>query len=95
RNRNEAGKGGAAKPPNEVGGGVPRTSTGATEAEMGKTLFKRMTEVEMADKRAKGLCYRCDGMFDPRHRCSKKVLQVLWVGEDEDEEEEGDSFFPP
>nr|GEW61624.1 hypothetical protein [Tanacetum cinerariifolium] len=91
----EAGKGGAAKPPNEVGGGVPRTSTGATGAETGKTLFKRMTEAEMADKRAKGLCYRCDGTFGPRHRCPEKILQVLWVGEDEDEEEEGDSFFPP
>nr|GFD52915.1 ankyrin repeat-containing protein [Tanacetum cinerariifolium] len=34
----EAGKGGASKPPNEVSGGVPRTSTGATGAEIGKTM---------------------------------------------------------
>nr|GEY30784.1 hypothetical protein [Tanacetum cinerariifolium] len=51
----EGGKRVAANPPNEVGGGVPRTSTGATGAETGKTPFKRMTGAEMADKRAKGL----------------------------------------
>ncbi|GKA32689.1 ankyrin repeat-containing protein [Tanacetum coccineum] len=84
----ESGKGVATNPPNEVGGGVPRTSTGATGAERGKNPFKRMTEAEMADKRAKGLCYRCDGTFGPGHRCPEKALQVLWVGEDEDEEEE-------
>nr|GEW10591.1 hypothetical protein [Tanacetum cinerariifolium] len=91
----EAGKGVAANPPNEVGGGVPRTSTGATGAETGKTTFKRITEVEMADKRSKGLCYRCDGTFGSGYRCPKKALQVLWVGEDEEEEEEDHSFFPP
>nr|GEY83812.1 hypothetical protein [Tanacetum cinerariifolium] len=89
----EGGKGVAANPPNEVGGGVLRTLTGGTGAEIGKTLFKRMTEADMANKRVKGLCYRCDGTFGPRHRCPEKALQVLWVGEDEDEEEEGDSFF--
>nr|GEX47807.1 protein root hair defective 3-like isoform X2 [Tanacetum cinerariifolium] len=88
-------KGGATKPPNEVGGGVPRTSTGATGAETGKTLFKRMTEAEMANKRAKGLCYRCDGTFGPRHRCPKKVLQVLWVGEDEDESKLKEALYGP
>ncbi|GJU21685.1 hypothetical protein Tco_1155027 [Tanacetum coccineum] len=72
-----------------------KSSGSTTRAETGKTLFKRMTEAEMADKRAKRLYYRCDGTFGPGHRCSKKALQVLWVGEDEDEEEEGDSFFPP
>nr|GEV75684.1 splicing factor SF3a60 homolog [Tanacetum cinerariifolium] len=84
----EGGKGVAANPPNEVGGGVPRTSTGAPGAKTRKTPFKRMIEAEMANKRAKGLCYRCDRMFGSGHRCPEKALQVLWVGEDEDEEEE-------
>ncbi|GJZ47933.1 putative mitochondrial protein [Tanacetum coccineum] len=84
----EAGKGVAAKPPNKIEGGVLRASTGTTGAGTGKAPFKRMTKAEMADKIAKGLCYRCDRKFRPGHRCLEKSLQVLWVGEDEGEEEE-------
>ncbi|GJS46686.1 hypothetical protein Tco_0596807 [Tanacetum coccineum] len=77
----------AAKLPNEVGG--------ATGAETGKAAFKCMTKAEIADKRAKGLCYRCDGKFGPGHWYTEKALQVLWVGEDEDEKEEDEALFPP
>nr|GEY20226.1 hypothetical protein [Tanacetum cinerariifolium] len=84
----EAGKGGAAIQPNKVGGGVLQTSIGATRVGTGKAPFKRMTEAEMADKRAKGLCYQCDEKYGPGHRCLERALQVLWVGEDEDEEDE-------
>nr|GEW37285.1 hypothetical protein [Tanacetum cinerariifolium] len=55
---NEAGKGVVAKPQNKVGGGVPRTLTGATGVGTRKASFKRMIEAEMADKRAKGSYYR-------------------------------------
>ncbi|GKG48697.1 hypothetical protein Tco_0512844, partial [Tanacetum coccineum] len=72
----EAGKEVAAKPPNKVGEGVPRTSIGATGVGTGKALFKRMTEAEMVDKKAKGLCYRCNGKFDSGHWCPEKALQV-------------------
>ncbi|GJU05901.1 ankyrin repeat-containing protein [Tanacetum coccineum] len=50
--------------------------------------FKCMTDSEFADKRAKGLCYRCYGKFGPGHRCSVKALQVL-LADDEEEEKEG------
>ncbi|KAJ9558601.1 hypothetical protein OSB04_013215 [Centaurea solstitialis] len=45
---------------------------------------------EFADKKAKGLCFRCDGKFTPGHKCPEKSLQVLVVfdGEPEGEEEE-------
>lgn len=52
--------------------------------------FKKMTEKEMQERRSKGLCYRCDEKFTPGHRCSKKMLQVLWVMDDE--VEDGDGF---
>ncbi|GJR57322.1 hypothetical protein Tco_1499484 [Tanacetum coccineum] len=50
--------------------------------------FKLMIDSKFTDKRAKGLCYRCDGKFSPGHRCPVKALQVLLV-DDEDEEKEG------
>ncbi|GJY60988.1 hypothetical protein Tco_0461645 [Tanacetum coccineum] len=54
----------------------------------GGAPFKRMTDSEFADKRAKGLCYRCDGQYSPGHRCPEKALQALLV-DDEEEEKEG------
>ncbi|KAI0524824.1 hypothetical protein KFK09_004212 [Dendrobium nobile] len=51
--------------------------------------FKRLTEKEMQDKRAKGLCFRCDEKYMPGHRCKDRSLQVLLVCEDEEDEERG------
>ncbi|GKE70363.1 exocyst complex component EXO84A-like protein, partial [Tanacetum coccineum] len=48
-----------------------------------------MTDSEFADKKAKGLCYRCVEKFLPGHRCPEKALQLLLVDDDEDEEIEG------
>nr|GEZ42526.1 putative mitochondrial protein [Tanacetum cinerariifolium] len=53
-----------------------------------KQPFRRMTESEYADKKAKGLCFRCDGKFGPGHRCPDKTLQVLMISEDDAETEE-------
>ncbi|XP_028550827.1 uncharacterized protein LOC114579655 [Dendrobium catenatum] len=36
--------------------------------------FKKRTEKEMQDKRAKGLCFRCDEKYMPRHRCKDRTL---------------------
>ncbi|GJR39708.1 hypothetical protein Tco_1215392 [Tanacetum coccineum] len=71
------GKGVADKMPNKVGGDAGDSSrplavaTGVGE-EVG--LFECMTDSEFTDKRAKGLCYRCDGKFGPGHRCLMKAL---------------------
>lgn len=47
-----------------------------------------MTTTELAEKRAKGICFQCDEKFLPGHRCSSKTLQVLILGdEDEDKDE--------
>ncbi|XP_028552383.1 uncharacterized protein LOC114580110 [Dendrobium catenatum] len=53
-----------------------------------KGEFRRLTEAELKDKRAKGLCYRCDEKFGPGHRCKDKLLQVLLVEDPEGEEVE-------
>ncbi|XP_010270441.1 PREDICTED: uncharacterized protein LOC104606771 [Nelumbo nucifera] len=47
--------------------------------------FKKMTDKEMQQKRAKGLCFRCDEKYSPGHRCAQKSLQVLWVQDDVEE----------
>lgn len=50
----------------------------------------------MREKKAKGLCFKCDGRYHAGHQCRYRELQVLVVGEDGveydagEEEEEGE-----
>ena len=53
-----------------------------------KPLFKRLTEAEVAEKKSKGLCFRCDNKYGPGHRCPEKTLHVLLVTEGEGDDEE-------
>ena len=41
----------------------------------------------MQEKRERGLCFRCDERFSPGHHYKQKTLQVLWVTDDEEEDE--------
>nr|GEU34275.1 ankyrin repeat-containing protein [Tanacetum cinerariifolium] len=52
-----------------------------------KEHFRRMTESELEERRAKGLCFRCEEKFKPGHRCAPHTLQVMIV-DDSDEENE-------
>ncbi|GJY48460.1 hypothetical protein Tco_0438416 [Tanacetum coccineum] len=54
--------------------------------------FRRMTESEIQDRRAKGLCFRCEEKYTPGHRCASRTLQVMLVDES-DEAEEPDLNF--
>ncbi|GKC69748.1 ankyrin repeat-containing protein [Tanacetum coccineum] len=54
--------------------------------------FRRMTESEIKDRRAKGLCFRCEEKYTPGHRCAISTLQVLLVDES-DEAKERDLNF--
>ncbi|GKE31922.1 ankyrin repeat-containing protein, partial [Tanacetum coccineum] len=38
--------------------------------------FQRMTESEIQDRKAKGLCFRCEEKYTPGHRCASRTLQV-------------------
>lgn len=63
-----------------------------------------LTPEEMADRRARGICYGCDEKFDRNHRCVRKQLYILEVddgvreedpvGETEDCEEAGEEDNP-
>ncbi|CAA2982796.1 Hypothetical predicted protein [Olea europaea subsp. europaea] len=61
--------------------------------------FKRLIDLELHEKRDKGLCYRRDEKFKPDHKCTNRELQVLVVQEENGmeqveapEEEEGDEL---
>ncbi|KAL8123138.1 hypothetical protein AgCh_011216 [Apium graveolens] len=56
--------------------------------------FKRLTEKELQDKKAKGLCFRCDDKWMIGHRCRKKELSVLLMSDDEGEEVDGVNSNP-
>ncbi|GKV33977.1 hypothetical protein SLEP1_g42408 [Rubroshorea leprosula] len=40
---------------------------------------RTLTEVEMEDKKRKGLCFLCDEKYTPGHRCAKKGLYNLEI----------------
>ncbi|PWA72590.1 hypothetical protein CTI12_AA104190 [Artemisia annua] len=54
--------------------------------------FRRMTESEIQDRKAKGLCFRCDEKYTPGHRCASRTLQVMLV-DASDEADEPDLNF--
>lgn len=46
---------------------------------------------EMAERRAKGLCFKCGGKYHPtQHKCPERTLRVLILGEGEEMNEEGE-----
>ncbi|GJW11670.1 ankyrin repeat-containing protein [Tanacetum coccineum] len=49
--------------------------------------FRKMTESELKERRAKGLCFRCEEKFKSGHQCAPHTLQVMIV-DDIDEENE-------
>eukprot|EP00257_Ricinus_communis_P028075 XP_025015489.1 uncharacterized protein LOC112536827 [Ricinus communis] len=65
--------------------GSVSTSTGSNNT---RPPFKQMSHGEMEACRLKGLYYRCDGRYDPGHRCPNKSLKILCVINGSSEEEE-------
>lgn len=56
---------------------------------------RRLTEKELQEKRAKGLCFRCDDKWVIGHRCCRRELSVILVDDDEDEGLDETSTEPP
>ncbi|KAG7572601.1 Neutral/alkaline non-lysosomal ceramidase C-terminal [Arabidopsis suecica] len=48
---------------------------------------KFLTNAEMSDRRARGLCYYCDEKFTPEHFLVHKKTQLFMIKVDEDQEE--------
>lgn len=71
----------------------PHRSTTTTTASRFGGDTRRPTERELQDKRAKGLCFRCDERWGVGHQCKRKEVSVLLVDEDDDQGEEEDREF--
>lgn len=52
--------------------------------------MRRLTDKELQDKKAKGICFRCDDKWSMGHRCRKRELSVLLIDDEnvDDNEEE-------
>jgi hypothetical protein len=47
---------------------------------------RNLSPQEIADRRKKGLCFKCGGPFHPRHQCPDKDLRVMVLEDDSDDE---------
>ena len=53
--------------------------------------IRTLTPAQVEERRAKGLCFRCDECFTPGHRCSKLIGSVMLIdGPEEDDEIDDD-----
>lgn len=65
-------------------------SSGSSPSPVKKSMgeMRRLSEKELQDKRAKGLCFRCDGKWSVGHKCQRRELSVLLTHEETGEEED-------
>lgn len=68
--------------------GESHSSISSPKSSSNSSIFfggiKRLAEKEWQDKKAKGLCYRCDDKWSLGHRCRVKEMNVVLVDDDED-----------
>lgn len=68
--------------------GETDTRTGVSEKWKG---VRSIRNDEMAERRAKGLCFKCGGKYHPTlHKCPERALRVLILGEGEALNDEGE-----
>ncbi|RYR53370.1 hypothetical protein Ahy_A06g028436 isoform M [Arachis hypogaea] len=53
---------------------------------------RRLSNEDWAERQRKGLFFRCGEKWGPDHRCSMKHYQIILLGEDAEEEAEGDEL---
>ncbi|MCH92040.1 pentatricopeptide repeat-containing protein [Trifolium medium] len=44
--------------------------------------IRHLSSQEIAERRQKGLCFKCGGSYHPRHQCPDKKLRVMVTEED-------------
>ncbi|GKD79058.1 hypothetical protein Tco_1341679 [Tanacetum coccineum] len=74
---------------NKGGGNVVRTAT-TMPVQNNTTVpnkpFKRLTQQELEEKRAKHLCFYCDQKYMPGHKCSGQVFSLEVIRTDVEED---------
>lgn len=68
--------------------------SGSTSSAKNLGEVRRLTEKELQEKRAKGLCFRCDDKWAIGHRCRRRELSVILVDDDEESTYEAGSDPP-
>ncbi|KAF7828587.1 Retrotransposable element Tf2 [Senna tora] len=68
--------------------GGEKSRTVSSTASTGKNKYKRLTDEEMARKRANGECFTCDEKYSLAHKCKNKHLHVLILSNPIEEREE-------
>ena len=43
---------------------------------------KKISQVEMQDRKEKKVCYYCDEKYEPRHKCERRQIYLLEGNED-------------
>nr|GEY95349.1 ankyrin repeat-containing protein [Tanacetum cinerariifolium]GEZ01649.1 ankyrin repeat-containing protein [Tanacetum cinerariifolium] len=67
-----------------------RTAVKVMNPEVRQTTSKgdnsqRMTELEIQDRKAKGLCFRCEEKYTPSHQCASRTLGDMSFGDMKEE----------
>lgn len=59
-------------------------STGSSPLPLAKSVgeIRQLSEKELKEKMAKGLCFRCDAKWNIGHKCQRKELSVLLTQEE-------------
>lgn len=57
--------------------------------------LRRLSEKELQEKRARGLCFKCDGKWSTGHKCQRRELSILLTQDDGSGEEETGSLECP
>ena len=64
---------------------VPATTLPVTTNVMPNKPFKRLTQKELDEKRAKGQCFYCDKKYFPGHKCERQMFALEVSGMEEEE----------
>ncbi|KAF4382606.1 hypothetical protein F8388_015434 [Cannabis sativa] len=68
------------------------SKTTSASSSSSPTSFKRFTEVELREKKERGVCFKCDGRWFRGHECKEAELVVVVV-QDEAQEEPPDDYY--
>ncbi|XP_056686977.1 uncharacterized protein [Spinacia oleracea] len=63
----------------------PTRSISVNSRNSGTVETKRLTERELQEKKAKGLCFRCDERWGIGHQCKRKEMSVILIDEEDDD----------
>ena len=70
-----------------TGFGSNKSHTASTGNWRDRTV-RNLSSQEIADRRQKGLCFKCGGQYHPRHQCPDKTLRVMVLEDESGDENE-------